>query len=126
MLNPDVDTDTTELSTRLTRTLGKEALDFIDAQELSARLLGDAIGQNVMLLGAAYQKGLLPVGLEALEQAIEMNGVSIRMNREAFAWGPPWRRTTSPWWNGSPACVPTARCRSPNPWLTWWRAGPRS
>jgi len=43
--------------------------------------------QNVMLLGAAYQKGLLPFGLEALEQAIEMNGVSIKMNREAFAWG---------------------------------------
>jgi indolepyruvate ferredoxin oxidoreductase len=87
VLNPNVDTDTSELSTRLTRTLGKEALDFIDAQELSARLLGDAIGQNVMLLGAAYQKGLLPVGLEALTQAIEMNGVSIKMNHEAFAWG---------------------------------------
>ena len=87
VLNPDVDTDTTELSNRLTRTLGKDAIDFIDAQELSARLLGDAIGQNVMLLGAAYQKGLLPVGLEALDKAIEMNGVSIRMNREAFAWG---------------------------------------
>jgi len=87
VLNPDVDTDTSELSNRLIRTLGKDALDFIDAQELSARLLGDAIGQNIMLMGAAYQKGLLPVGLEALERAIEMNGVSIRMNREAFAWG---------------------------------------
>ncbi len=87
VLNPDVDTDTSELSNRLNRTLGKDALDFIDAQELSARLLGDAIGQNVMLLGAAYQKGLLPVGLAALEQAIEMNGVGIPMNREAFAWG---------------------------------------
>jgi indolepyruvate ferredoxin oxidoreductase len=87
VLNPDVDTDTSELSNRLNRTLGKEALDFIDAQELSARLLGDAIGQNIMLLGAAYQKGLLPVGLEALDKAIEINGVSVRMNREAFAWG---------------------------------------
>jgi len=87
VLNPDVDTDTSELSNRLNRTLGKEALSFIDAQELSTRLLGDGIGQNVMLLGAAYQMGLLPVGLEALIQAIEINGVSIRMNREAFAWG---------------------------------------
>jgi indolepyruvate ferredoxin oxidoreductase len=87
VLNPDVDTDTSELSNRLTRTLGRDAIDFIDAQELSARLLGDAIGQNIMLLGAAYQKGLLPVGLDALDKAIEMNGVSVRMNREAFAWG---------------------------------------
>jgi indolepyruvate ferredoxin oxidoreductase len=87
VLNPDVDTDTSELSTRLIRTLGKDALDFIDAQELSTRLLGDGIGQNVLLMGAAYQMGLLPVGLEALDKAIEINGVSIRMNREAFAWG---------------------------------------
>jgi indolepyruvate ferredoxin oxidoreductase len=87
VLNPDVDTDTSEITGRLTRVLGRDAIDFIDAQELSSRLLGDAIGQNIMLMGAAYQKGLLPVGLAALEQAIEMNGVSIRMNREAFAWG---------------------------------------
>jgi indolepyruvate ferredoxin oxidoreductase len=87
VLNPDVDTDTSELSNRLIRTLGKDALEFIDAQELSARLLGDAIGQNIMLLGAAYQKGLLPVGLDALDTAIEMNGVGVPMNREAFAWG---------------------------------------
>ena len=87
VLNPDVDTDTSEITGRLTRVLGRDAIDFIDAQELSSRLLGDAIGQNIMLMGAAYQKGLLPVGLEALSQAIEMNGVSIRMNREAFAWG---------------------------------------
>jgi indolepyruvate ferredoxin oxidoreductase len=87
VLNPDVDTSTDEIVNRLNWTLGHEAIDFIDAQELSSRLLGDAIGQNVMLLGAAYQKGLLPVGLAALDQAIEMNGVSIRMNREAFAWG---------------------------------------
>ncbi len=87
VLNPDVNTDTSELSNRLTRTLGKEALSFIDAQELSTRLLGDGIGQNVMLMGAVYQMGLLPVGLAAITQAIEMNGVGIRMNREAFAWG---------------------------------------
>jgi len=87
VLNPDVDTSTDEIVNRLNWTLGHDAIDFIDAQELSSRLLGDAIGQNIMLMGAAYQKGLLPVGLEALEQAIEMNGVSIRMNREAFAWG---------------------------------------
>jgi indolepyruvate ferredoxin oxidoreductase len=87
VLNPDVDTDTSELSNRLIRTLGKDAIDFIDAQELSSRLLGDAIGQNVLLMGAAYQMGLLPVGLDAIDRAIEMNGVSVRMNREAFAWG---------------------------------------
>jgi indolepyruvate ferredoxin oxidoreductase len=87
VLDHDLDLDTTELTTRLTRTVGADAIDFVAAQDLSIRLLGDGIGQNVMMMGMAYQKGLLPVGLEAIDKAIEMNGVSVRMNREAFAWG---------------------------------------
>ncbi len=87
VLNPDIDTDTSELSTRLNRALGRDAVDYLDAQDLATRLLGDGIGANVMLLGASYQKGLLPVGLDAIDRAIVMNAVSVRMNREAFAWG---------------------------------------
>jgi indolepyruvate ferredoxin oxidoreductase len=87
VLNPDLDLDTAELSGRLIQTLGKGALDFIDAQELATRLLGDGIGANILLMGAAYQKGLLPVGLDAIDRAITMNAVSVKMNREAFAWG---------------------------------------
>jgi indolepyruvate ferredoxin oxidoreductase len=87
VLNPDIDLDTSELSRRLTTRLGRKALSFIDAQALATRLLGDGIAGNVLLLGAAYQQGLLPVGLEALDRAIAMNGVSVKMNREAFAWG---------------------------------------
>jgi len=38
-------------------------------------------------LGYAYQKGLLPVSGESLLQAIELNGVAVQMNKQAFTWG---------------------------------------
>jgi indolepyruvate ferredoxin oxidoreductase len=62
-------------------------LRAVDAHALAERLLGDAIAANVLLLGMAWQAGLVPVGLSALERAIELNGVAVPANRLAFAWG---------------------------------------
>jgi len=42
---------------------------------------------NMMLFGAAVQAGLVPVGIEAIEQAIRLNGIAIDANLAAFAWG---------------------------------------
>ena len=42
---------------------------------------------NVMMLGFAWQQGLVPVSFEALSRAIELNGVAVERNRQAFAWG---------------------------------------
>jgi indolepyruvate ferredoxin oxidoreductase len=39
------------------------------------------------MVGAAWQAGLIPVSLEALLRAIELNGVKIDENKKAFAWG---------------------------------------
>jgi indolepyruvate ferredoxin oxidoreductase len=39
------------------------------------------------MLGYAYQRGLLPLSAKAIEQAIEVNGVSIKMNTQAFQLG---------------------------------------
>jgi indolepyruvate ferredoxin oxidoreductase len=36
------------------------------------------------MLGAAWQSGLVPVSLAAIERAIELNGVA---NKQAFALG---------------------------------------
>jgi indolepyruvate ferredoxin oxidoreductase len=60
---------------------------FIDATRLATRLLGDSIASNLFLLGYAFQKGFIPIGIEALDQAIELNNVSVAANRKAFAWG---------------------------------------
>jgi indolepyruvate ferredoxin oxidoreductase len=60
---------------------------FVAASKLATALLGDAIGSNLFVLGYAYQLGRLPVGLAALERAIELNGRSVEMNKRALAWG---------------------------------------
>jgi indolepyruvate ferredoxin oxidoreductase len=62
-------------------------LTALDATELATRLLGDGVGSNVLLLGYAFQQGLLPVSLEAIERAIELNGVAVEANLQAFRWG---------------------------------------
>jgi len=63
------------------------AAHFFDASVLGTALLGDAMTSNLILLGFAWQKGLLPLGKEALEQAITLNGVAVAANLQAFLWG---------------------------------------
>ena len=67
--------------------VGPGALDFIDATRLALVLLGDAIAANMMMVGFAYQKGLLPVSAAAIEKALELNAIAVDFNRQAFLWG---------------------------------------
>jgi indolepyruvate ferredoxin oxidoreductase len=60
---------------------------FLDFTRPAETLLGDAIATNMMMMGYAYQKGLLPLTAEAIEQAIEVNGVAIKINTQAFRLG---------------------------------------
>jgi len=64
-----------------------KAAHFFDASVLGTALLGDAMTSNLILLGFAWQKGLLPLGKDALEQAITLNGVAVAANLQAFLWG---------------------------------------
>ncbi|HEX4107716.1 MAG TPA: indolepyruvate ferredoxin oxidoreductase family protein [Solirubrobacteraceae bacterium] len=59
----------------------------LDALGLAERLLGDHLPSNVIMLGAAYQYGCLPVSAAALEQAIRLNGTAVDVNLAAFRWG---------------------------------------
>ena len=63
------------------------ALDTLNANALAEQLLGDQVYANVILLGAAWQRGLVPVSLAALDQAIALNGTAIARNRLALAIG---------------------------------------
>jgi len=60
---------------------------YLDAQGLAEALFNDHMATNLLLLGAAYQAGALPVSATALEQAIRLNGVAVEMNLLAFQWG---------------------------------------
>ena len=84
--DPRHGTDTAGLVHRLEeRAHGRCRL--IDAQELSVDLLGDAIFTNLVMLGAAWQAGRIPLSRAALDRAIALNGVAVEANRKAFALG---------------------------------------
>jgi indolepyruvate ferredoxin oxidoreductase len=69
------------------RAAGPDNVTSFDADRLATKLLGDAIYGNLALLGYAAQRGWLPVGVDALDRAIQLNGVAVDANREAFTWG---------------------------------------
>jgi indolepyruvate ferredoxin oxidoreductase len=60
---------------------------YLDAQRLSERVFGDHMMANTVALGAAFQRGMLPVSAEALEQAIRLNGAAVDKNLAALSWG---------------------------------------
>jgi indolepyruvate ferredoxin oxidoreductase len=72
---------------QLQQAVGADALHMIDAQGMAMALLGDTIGGNLLLLGFAYQLGLVPISAAAIEQAIGLNNVAVDFNLKAFAWG---------------------------------------
>ncbi len=64
-----------------------DPLAACDAQALAARFLGDPIGANILMLGFAWQLGLVPVSLAALTRAIELNNVAVEANLLALSIG---------------------------------------
>ncbi|MEX0349684.1 MAG: indolepyruvate ferredoxin oxidoreductase family protein [Paracoccaceae bacterium] len=65
----------------------KDRLDLFDAYDLARAVMGDAIYSNMMVFGAAWQRGLLPITHEAMVQAIELNGTAVERNKRAFEIG---------------------------------------
>lgn len=59
----------------------------VPAQRLMSTLLGDTLYVNAFLLGAAWQKGWVPLSRSSLLRAIELNGVQAQRNAQAFEWG---------------------------------------
>lgn len=59
----------------------------MDASALSEALFGSHMMSNVLLLGAAWQAGLVPITLASIEGAIQLNGVDVRKNLQAFQYG---------------------------------------
>ena len=85
--NPDAQVPGAAMREALVEAVGEGKTHFVDATRLATALLGDTIASNLFMLGFAYQKGLVPVSAEAIDKAIELNGVSIQLNQQAFLWG---------------------------------------
>ncbi|MFP4569078.1 indolepyruvate ferredoxin oxidoreductase family protein [Rhodosalinus sp.] len=75
-----------DLTLALERRL-RDRLQSFDATELAAKVMGDSIFSNMIVLGAAWQRGLLPVGREAIREAIRLNGAAVEANLRAFEVG---------------------------------------
>ena len=60
---------------------------FFDARAFSNALFGQDQFANLLLVGAAYQSGVLPIPAEAIEQAIALNAVQVESNTQAFRRG---------------------------------------
>jgi indolepyruvate ferredoxin oxidoreductase len=60
---------------------------WLHGVQLAERLFGNSQAMNTMLLGLAWQRGLVPVGKDAILRAIELNGAAVKLNHRAFLWG---------------------------------------
>ena len=85
--HPGADLHADALLDKMRFAAGADRVHTCDAQAIAARMLGDTIGANILMLGYAWQLGLVPVSLAALERAIELNGVAVAMNHNAFRLG---------------------------------------
>jgi indolepyruvate ferredoxin oxidoreductase len=83
----DFSLPTRRLLQAITFRAGPERVRSVDATECAAALLGETIAANLFLLGLAWQSGSIPLSREAIERAIELNGVDVELNKGAFVWG---------------------------------------
>ncbi|SPJ28702.1 indolepyruvate ferredoxin oxidoreductase family protein [Falsiruegeria mediterranea] len=65
----------------------KERLALFDASDLARDVMGDSIFSNMMVFGAAWQRGLLPLSHDAIMGAIDLNGAAVERNKRAFEIG---------------------------------------
>ncbi len=85
--NPDAVVNKDALIAKLQQAAGSGQVVSLDPTDLASRALGEPITANIVLLGYAWQKGLVPVSNTAMMRAIELNNVAIDLNKRAFLLG---------------------------------------
>lgn len=75
------------LLNKVTGRLIAENIHTLEAETIAKQVCADSIASNMIMVGYALQKGLLPVSLAALEKAIELNGVAVEFNRMSLNLG---------------------------------------
>jgi indolepyruvate ferredoxin oxidoreductase len=85
--HPDLNERREELVAKIEQASGEACLQIINATEIARTVLGDAVGSNLLMLGFGWQKGWIPLSLESIERAIELNGIAVDANLHAFACG---------------------------------------
>ena len=65
----------------------RDGVQLFDASELAKMVMGDSIYSNMMIFGAAWQRGLIPLSHGAIAQAVRLNGAAVDANLRAFEIG---------------------------------------
>ncbi len=87
VIDNTIDLSARLMSKTITDATGTERASFVDATRLATALLGDSIASNLFMVGYAYQKGLIPLQGDSIEQAIRLNNVAVDFNLQAFGLG---------------------------------------
>jgi len=85
--NPDWTFPGDSAEAEIRHSCGEDRVDMVDATRMATALMGDNIASNMFMLGFAWQKGCVPLSEAGLMRAIELNGVAIDFNKQAFNWG---------------------------------------
>lgn len=67
--------------------LGEQNVFLLNASELAVKWLGQSMAANIFLIGVAWQRGLIPLALESIQEAIRLNGVAMEANLKGFDLG---------------------------------------
>src|SRR5450432_4145895 len=84
---PDMQFPAQQIVAAVKTALDGGAPELVDATTLATALMGDSIASNLFMLGYAWQKGWVPLSLDALMRAVELNAAAVEMNKAAFNWG---------------------------------------
>lgn len=84
--NRDAELPVSAISRRVEERCAPDACHMVNANALTTALFGDSTAAHVLMLGFAWQKGLLPISIDALHIAID-SAVAPKVNRRAFNWG---------------------------------------
>lgn len=85
--NPDVVFHVDPMKASIKGEVKASRAHFLPAGEIASALLGDSIATNLFMVGVAYQRGLIPLTQESIFKALELNGVAVKFNQQAFLWG---------------------------------------
>ena len=105
--HPDIAYPDDELQQRLSTIAGDDAGEgdgaggfkhrahALDSVALASSLTGAGAAANILMLGVALQLGSIPVSVESIERAIDLNGVAVDANLAALDWGRRWAHDRS-------------------------------
>lgn len=85
--NPDASFPEAEICKRIQGSVHQDHAWYFDSISIATKACGNPIASNMLMVGYAWQKGLIPLSRNSIERAIELNKVAIEMNQQAFNWG---------------------------------------